>query len=631
MGGHKPVDLGTGLLCASFGRDGSWLSVGAPHPRQGFVELSALPPFDEALRGDPTSTRAYRNLALLDEHAVLRLEIDGSALGDAIPPVLDDPIRPVWEGRIGPLHVLAEAEADGEGAIRQRWWLALNDPTAPPRSVRLRACGRLDRPALAEISELQPPAPTSAQTRLEARGARLVIRAPRLPAAATLEVFGVATAWIVSAAGAAWLDLPWAVGEPRMTFEIGASVVAADQPAAPSAGPLRAPTLAVRAQRASGSKPPAGRGMAVTRHSGAARITRRAIAYIRGCTALRTTSNERAILTDHRLLPLSWTRDAYFQALLLHVTDGPGDHDRVADHLRWLWRRNERPDGRWVRSHHANGRRKDVALQADQQLYPIIELADFWRATAHLPRGVDWAAAVPAAWDAALRAVDRALGLMATHENAADDAVAAPYIAGSQIVLWYAARRLAELVERERFGLDPAELLDFAQRVRAAFHRHLVSDGRWAYATDEHGLLVHYHDANDLPIALAPAWGFCESNDPGWRATMQFAFSTANPGFWRGPMPGLGSAHTPGAWTLGDVQAWLVATLTADAGAASTALARLDAAATDDGMLPEAYTIGTDGRLLRIRHWFAWPGAAFGALWTLAQRDELAQRLAATP
>jgi meiotically up-regulated gene 157 (Mug157) protein len=261
----------------------------------------------------------------------------------------------------------------------------------------------------------------------------------------------------------------------------------------------------------------------------------------------------------------------------------------------------------------------------------MLELADYWRATRTLPGGVDWTAAVRTAWEAALDEVDERTGLMATVENAADDPVVAPFVAGSQILLWYTARRLEKLASAGALALDPTELRQVADAVRDAFLVHLVGADRWAYATDGTGLRVDYHDANDLPIALAPVWGFCAPDDPRWLATMRFAFSRQNPGFWDGPMPGLGSVHTPGAWSLGDVQAWLFAVLTADADAASTALARLDAVASEDGMLPEAYAVGGDGRLVRIRHWFAWPGAAFGAFWTLAQRGELRKRSAVAP
>lgn len=51
------------------------------------------------------------------------------------------------------------------------------------------------------------------------------------------------------------------------------------------------------------------------------------------------------------------------------------------------------------------------------------------------------------------------------------------------------------------------------------------------------------------------------------------------------------------------------------------ALERLRAAAFDDGMLPEAYSAGAPD--IRIRHWFAWPGAAIGAFLVLDARGEL--------
>lgn len=60
----------------------------------------------------------------------------------------------------------------------------------------------------------------------------------------------------------------------------------------------------------------------------------------------------------------------------------------------------------------------------------------------------------------------------------------------------------------------------------------------WPYAVDLSGCRVAYHDANDLPTALAPLWGFCRSDDPGWGATMAFAFSPQNPAWADGPVKG---------------------------------------------------------------------------------------------
>jgi meiotically up-regulated gene 157 (Mug157) protein len=184
--------------------------------------------------------------------------------------------------------------------------------------------------------------------------------------------------------------------------------------------------------------------------------------------------------------------------------------------------------------------------------------------------------------------------------------------------------RAAEVAEQVPIGLDPFTLRAVAEQVREAFDRQMASDGRWAYAVDGGGLRIDYHDANDLPTALAPLLGFCSADDPAWRATMAFAFSEANPGFVTGEPGGLGSAHTPGPWPLGEIQAWIHARITGDEASAESSLARLVAWAFADGMLPEAVALSGP-----IRHWFAWPGTALAALVLLDARGELSDRLRA--
>ena len=78
-GWPKPVDVGTGACTASFWRDGRWLSLGAMHPRHGYVELSNAPDFDEAHRGDPAHVRRYR--AVLAEPSSAFLVADPTADG----------------------------------------------------------------------------------------------------------------------------------------------------------------------------------------------------------------------------------------------------------------------------------------------------------------------------------------------------------------------------------------------------------------------------------------------------------------------------------------------------------------------------------------------------------------------
>lgn len=559
----KPLDVGSGRVVASFDpTSAAWLSVGGPDPRLGFIELSNVPPFDEASRGDPAATRAHR-LTLTDaRHAWMGVLVDGMVPSLVARP--EDPAAPRWLGE--GIEVQAWAPDDGI-AVLQRWRFST------PREVEVRLGGRLDRPALAEITEIDPPSPTGATSawRSDPGGARLT-----------------------GSAGSAAVRLPvplaeegtWVVGRARVadllvTVELGEA--AAEPPPTRTDAPVTA------------TDP----------------LAARAITYVRRCTALRTADDERVILTDHRILPLSWSRDAYWQALALLAADGPGDRDRVADHLRWLWRRCERPDGRWVRSHHANGRRKDRAFQADQQVYPILELADFWRRVGRLPDEVDWDAELRRAWSVVRNDVDPATGLVPSAENAADDPATAPFIAASQIIAWYGALRLAEVAAAVGAGPEPAGLLEDARALRAAFREAFAGQGAWPYAVDGGGARVAYHDANDLPVALAPLWGFVRADDPEWTATTAFAFGPANPGWVAGQRPGLGSAHTSGPWTLGDVQRWIIGRAVGDMTAMREAGERLREVAFGDGMLPEAYGADDD---VGIRHWFAWPGATWAAL-----------------
>ncbi len=607
---RKPRDIGNGLVCASFGIGGEWLSLATVHPEAGFVELTGLPLFAPEWRSDPVAVRRYRSWMRREEHAFLHVDA-----GRATVTTRQDAPR----GTRGVVQRLVIS-----ASFRER-----------PAGIRIRLNGYLGPPALAETTEVDPPPEPETKSRVKVREGTLRVNGEGGPVivqawmrkggessrGSTEGRSDMRIAWKVlrrrMPTAVAWIDWPADAAEVHLDIACTFDAPAAEMPDWCDGERLSPSPRSAEAARE--ELRPLLVPARLVKSLG--RMNQRAATYTRGCTALQVSGAERVILADHRILPLSWTRDAYWQARLMLATWGRGGHDDderiVADHLRWLFLRCERPDGRWVRSHYADGRRKDRPLPSDQQLYPLLELTDYLAATGRLPDlppESTWSDLVGTAWSAAREAVDEQTGLMRTDENAADDVPTYPYLLSDQVLLWHTARRLAQVAPK--LGLDAAALTAMETRVRAAVTEHFVVDGplgqMWAYSVNGRGGIERYMDANDLPAALAPLWGFCKPTDKTWQATLRFAFDPENPGFVDGPYGGLGSRHTPGTWSLGDIMGWVAFGLMEEPGAADAALERLAQTAFSDGMLPEAYD--PEGSSAAVRHWFAWPGAALGAL-----------------
>lgn len=629
---EKPLDVGNGELAASLDGRGRVLSVGTAHNLVGYVELTAAPTAPDGGFASAAAVRRYRALLATNCPPAVAVSVPNSdeigrrRLLDGAFPVVELPVA-------GGHREVTTWAVPGRSVLRQRHRFV---GTAGPLDVVVRVTGRLDRPTLGEISEGGPLPPTGAVTTWNVDGEVAVGEAPTLPARAEVRIEAVgwqATAWQQSRDGAE-RRLHWPVrpgGDPELHVSVALDV---DRNGPRWSDPLCGGLDEARRWRRTRVTPSARadtRPAMLTAPPGLAPsvqfLTERAVDYALGCAAVRTGPDEVCLLADHRLLPLSWTRDAYWSALLLLAHGSPAGLAAVEAHLRWLWTRCERPDSRWRRSHLPSGQVKDGAWQADQQLYPVLELCDFASVTGRLPElpqrdAGAWDRLVERAWRALVP--DPATGLLASDENPADDATDQPFLLSTQILWWWAATRLA--ARQQVTGLAPdadaaAVAATLAPRLRAAFTVDGPGDPHWVYAIDGQGGVSRYHDANDLPTAVAPLWGFCPPDDPQWRATMAFAFSSANPGYVSGRRGGLGSRHTPGTWPLGDVQEWVAASLAGAPARAERALRRLVAAATPDGMLPEAYDPDV-GRPL-VRHWFAWPGAALGALWLAGGRVDV--------
>jgi uncharacterized protein len=562
----SPADIGNGIVVASFGADGSWLSIGRTDEDLGFVELNGLPPFDESERSHVPAVRRYRELMADPRLAVLTVE-SASAIDRSAPA--------------------------GRRAVKQRY-------VAEAGHVVVRFTGRLDRPAYAEVTDISPLAPLGLVPSLDARGPQLLVGVGRASISATIDVRlppGIDAGWTVTSATTAALQ--FTVEQPVelvIACTLGRAPDTHRRPADRASTELALPPWLV--------VPPETR-------AGLARISGGAVRYTLDCTTLDDVDGMAVILTDHRILPLSWTRDAYYQALAV-LRSAP---DTIAAHLRWLWQRCDRPGGLWQRSYQANGVVKDWALQADQQLCPVLELLDYRDAAGSWPPGdptTGWGGQVRRVWEALPR--DSHSGLLVSDENPADDPTGLPLLLSTQILYWHAVRRLA--THAAELGLGDIDLAAEATTVRAAVLDRFAVDGplgeQWAYAVDARGSHRLYHDANELSVAFAPCFGFVAPDEPVWQATMRFAFSTANPAYVGGPFGGLGSAHTPGVWPLGDVQEWVWASLSGDVPRAASCVAKLLTIADADGLLPETYDPVEKTWL--SRRWFAWPGSAVAAL-----------------
>ena len=337
----------------------------------------------------------------------------------------------------------------------------------------------------------------------------------------------------------------------------------------------------------------------------AAHPVRRGVGYALDCAASRITDRAVAIITDHEILPLVWTRDAYYicRALLAAAPSDPAVRGAVNGFIAWLFEVAERPDGAWPRASLETGRAKDVAFQLDHQLYPPLLVADHARLTGDPAQRERYDLACRDTLERIL-AKRSAFGLVPTAETPADDPSRQPYHFSSHVLLWHVLR-----------GFDHSA----AEEIRAATLEHFTSEGRFAYAiAGPRGEGArHYHDANDLPTVFAPGWGFCAADDPRWRATLAFAWSSDNEGYFPGTFGGLGSLHTPRPWTLGDLQEVVVARVTADPAREARARERLTKVETWDGLLAEAYDEATGA--VAARHWFAWPTA----LRALLERDPM--------
>ena len=571
---YKPLDVGNGIVSGTLTPGGRWLSLGIAHPVHGRVELTTMDPFTGS-RFDQSEVRAYRE-SLTDP----KRPSFGFDLLDAAPSVVwlaeDSFPSAIVDRPEAHLESTVVAPAGRSGAIqivRIKAKVEIRGPTWTS-TMRLGRAEYTQLTAGGALPDAHSHNRISMHQRSDWPDSLFLVEDRSLGAAATI----AATYAEIGAGSEATAILVVALGLEPMATMTEAHELARD------AETLLAQDLKERRQLWTG----------LDLDGPTAHPLRRGVSYAIDCAASRT-GDATAVLADHQILPLVWTRDAYYvcRALLAVGAGDPRTISPVEGFIRWTFDVAERVDGWWPRASLASGKAKDPAFQLDQQLWPLVLIADHARLTGDASLRERYTASCADVIDRLLAAREP-FGLIATAETPADDPLVQPFHLSSHVLLWRALAAFDHAAARE---------------VRDATQRHFASEGRFAYAVagPDGANARHYHDANDLPTVFAPGWGFCPVDDPRWRATMDFAWSIANQGYFAGTLAGLGSVHTPHPWPLGDLQEIVVARATRDPAREQRAKERLTRVETWDGMLPEAYD-ETSG-VVASRHWFAWPAA----------------------
>ena len=573
---YKPLDIGNGIVSGYLTAGGRWLELGIAHRRHGRVVVSDTPSFIPAATHDQQAVRAYRAALASTGRAGFGLD----ALGPGGRASLQDDSFPGNIRTRAGLHIAVTSFApQGRRGAAQVIRLRAESPTrfAPAWTGTM----FLRRAA---YTQLTPGGPLPAveerpTTGRDERGAWIADEG--------LEV----ACGIVTPA-----PLTLAPGDEAVRVVALAFAPTADEALAEASSlATKADALLTQLTEARRSLW-TGLDVVAPRHA----PLRRAVAYSLDCASSEV-GDATAVLADHAILPLVWTRDAYYVCRALMSIAPLRGAEVTARFLRWCFDVAERPDGWWPRASLASGQAKDPIFQLDQQIYPLLLLADHARLTGYQTLVLRYAAER----DRVVRALlerRTEIGLIATAETPADDPIEAPFHFSSHVLLWRLLR-----------DLDPVAARILRDRTR----RHFATGDTYAYAVrgaDGDGA-IRYHDANDLPTVFAPGWRFCRVSDPRWRATIEFAWSSANRAFVTGPLGGLGSVHTLHPWPLGDLQELVLSRVLRDRPRGLRARERLRRVATWDGMLPEAY----DEQIGEVasRHWFAWPIA----LWALLERE----------
>lgn len=615
---RKPVDIGANGVCMSFDEAGGLINMSAFHSRHGYGGFSVAPPFTDEMRYQQSSVRDYRASLAAQQgfgpkfpQPILSQEV--SFLSSAIPR-----FELTFEG--GGSAISTVIIIDGV-AIQQWQFKGIKPIWSGNVSVQ--------RAAYTQLTEGGPLQAVTINQTLETThngfyiddlelGLSFAVSGFAMPSKPEKIYANTLLNYKIQAEQAEGLTLMYALGESRNDAAQKMTQASAQLNNDGFAVLLDQQTKQWQQYFANTPTDP---------------ILRRGLLYAR-MMEVPVTSNPDAscLMTDHMLLPLSWNRDAYFTARAL-LDWGEPHWDLVKRHLIWMFEVADRGEkNEWGRCYLLNGVEKDGAYQLDQQFFPLLELAEYCLITGDNALLDRLSMHVQPIIESVLKRKHPTAYLFPTDETPGDDPLDYAYHFSSHILIWHTLMQLHKVLPDNKLPQNsPYQTL--AEQVKEDAQRYFIAafndsannaasthngSNIYAYACDTEGHFLFYHDANDVPLALAPEWGFCSADDPVWQATIHFAYSSDNPQGYFGAMR-LGSVHTPAPWPLGDVQLMYIAQALDNADMAATAKQNVTKAAQWDGSLSEAYH--ASNYQVASRHWFAWP-SAFYAMNQLKQQPE---------
>ncbi|MEO1645550.1 MAG: glycoside hydrolase family 125 protein, partial [Chloroflexota bacterium] len=218
-------------------------------------------------------------------------------------------------------------------------------------------------------------------------------------------------------------------------------------------------------------------------------------------------------------------RDAYYMAAPMLNWSYETRH-LVRGHLVWLFDRAKREDGQWSASYTPDGEAKNTQYVLDQQIYPLLLLADYTLQTGDKELFGEFQPLIDDTLTMLDTRADNVSGLLPASD--ADDLIDSekmPYDLPTHVLLWQALNQL-ENVE------GTGEYAKRANNLQSIIDEHFLieRDGKpmFAYATDGEGNHTEYSDPNDIPLLLMPEWDYVDADNPAWRNTVQNAQNTAN-------------------------------------------------------------------------------------------------------